>query len=120
MPELIVLVLDDSEKVDEILNAWVALGIPGVTLLDSAGLGHELSAHSVREDLPLIPSLKSLLRQREEHSRTLFTVVPDGFDVEALIIATEAITGPLDEPDTGILFTVPVTRTRGLHPRPGH
>jgi hypothetical protein len=118
MPELVVLVVDDGAKVEDILNAWVALGIPGVTLLDSAGLGHEMT-HSVREDLPLLPSLASLLRQREEHSRTLFTVVPDGFDVEALIAATEAITGPLHEPDTGILFTLPVTRTRGLHRRPG-
>jgi hypothetical protein len=114
MPEMIVLVVDDAEKVEEILNTWVALGIPGVTLLDGAGLGHALTPRGAREDLPLIPSLASMLRQREEHSRVLFSVVPDGFEVEALIVATEAITGPLDDPDTGILFTVPVTRVRGL------
>jgi nitrogen regulatory protein PII len=117
MPELIVLVLDDANKVEEVLNAWLTAGIPGVTLLDSAGLGHEFSKYGARNDLPLIPSLSSFLRAREELSRTLFSVVPDGFDVDALISATEAITGPLNDPDTGILFVVPVSRARGLHPR---
>jgi hypothetical protein len=41
--------------------------------------------------------------------------VPDGFDVEALVAVTEKITGTLDEPNTGILFTLPVTRVWGLH-----
>ncbi len=120
MPELLVLVLDDASKIDDILNAWLAVGVSGVTLLDSAGLGHELAQHAMRSDVPFIPSLESLLRVREEPSRTLFSVIPDGFDVEALIKATEAITGVLDEPNTGILFTLPVTRVWGLHRREGH
>ncbi len=114
MPELIVMVIDDGNKVNDILNAWLAAGVTGVTLLDSAGLGHQLTEHAARSDVPFIPSLESLLRGREEHSRTLMSVVPDGFDVEALIKATEAISGPLEDPNTGILFTLPVTRVRGL------
>jgi hypothetical protein len=116
VPELIVLVLDDAGKVDDIVSAWLQAGISGVTLLDSAGLGHEFGKE-MRDDLPLMPSLESLLRGREETNRTLITVVPDGFNVDALIAATEAITGPLADPNTGILFTLPVTRARGLHRR---
>ncbi len=117
MPELIVMVLDDADKVDEILNVWLAAGVSGVTLLDSSGLGHQFAQQRSlpSDDMPLIPSLERLLRAREEKSRTLFSVVPDGFNVEALIAATETITGPLENPDTGILFTLPVTRARGLH-----
>ncbi len=115
MSELIVLVVDDAAKVTEVLNAWLEVGVPGVTMLDSVGLGHEFDKYGARSDLPLMPSLESLLRVREENSRTLFTVVPDGFDIEALITVTESITGHLDDPDTGILFTLPVSRVRGLH-----
>lgn len=117
MPELVVLVLDDANKVDDILTAWLAAGVPGTTILDSAGLGRELGAKALRDDLPLMPSLSSLLRRREETSRTLFAVVPEGFDVDALVKVTETITGPLDYPDTGILFTLPVTRAFGLNRR---
>lgn len=117
MPQLILLVLDDPGKVPDVLNAWLAVGVPGVTLLDSAGLGHEFGKHGPRDDFPLIPSLESLLRGREEQHRTLFAAVPDDLDINALIAATEAITGPLDDPDTGILMVLPITRARGLHRR---
>lgn len=115
MAELVVLVLDDSDKVADVLNAWIGLGVPGVTMLDSTGLGHAFAAEGARDDLPLIPSLATLLRPREDPSQLLFSVVPDGFDTDALIAATEKITGSLDAPDTGILFVVPVSQTRGIH-----
>lgn len=115
MVELVVLVLDDPGKAEEVLAAWLAVGVPGVTILDSTGLSYELGKHGLRDDLPLFPSLEDLLRGREEPHRTLFSVVPDGFDVEALAAATEQITGALDEPDTGILFVVPVMRVWGLN-----
>jgi hypothetical protein len=117
LPELIVLVLNDPGKTEDILAAWLAAGVSGVTLLDSRGLSHQLSQPGLRDDLPLFPSLEDLLRSREESHRTLFAVVPDGFAVEALVTATEKITGILDEPHTGILFTVPVTRAWGLQRR---
>jgi hypothetical protein len=115
LSELIVLVLNDPDKTEDILTAWLVVGISGVTILDSSGLSHQMSQHRLRDDLPLFPSLEDLLRSREEHHRTLYAVVPDGFDVEALAAATEKITGDFDEPNTGILFTVPVTRAWGLH-----
>lgn len=115
MSELIVLVLNDPGKTEDILAAWVAVGVSGVTILDSRGLSHQVSRHSLRDDLPLFPSLEDLLRGREEPHRTLFAVVPDGFEVEALVAATEQITGTFNQPDTGIMFAVPVTRAWGLH-----
>jgi hypothetical protein len=117
MPMLVVLVLDDPNKVDDVTNAWLTLGVAGVTILDSAGLGHLIARGGPRDDVPLFPSLNSLLRGREETHRTMFAVVPDGFDVEALAAATEKVTRPLNEPDTGILFIVPVTKAWGLHRR---
>ncbi len=115
MAELVVLVLDSSDRIPDVLEAWLAAGVSGVTSIDSSGLGHHIAEHGLGGDLPLIPSLVQLLRPREDPSRTLFTVVPDGFDVDGLIAATEAVTGSLDAPDTGILFVIPVTRARGLH-----
>jgi nitrogen regulatory protein P-II 1 len=112
--ELIVLVLNDPGKVDDVLAAWLEVGVSGVTILDSWGLSHHVGRRGLRDDLPLFPSLEDLLRGREEAHRTLFAVVPDGFDVHALVAVTERITGPIDGPDSGILFTLPVTRAWGL------
>jgi hypothetical protein len=120
--ELIVLVLNDPGKVDDVLTAWLEVGVSGVTILDSWGLSHHIGRRSLRDDLPLFPSLEALLRGREEAHRTLFAVVPDNFEIEALVAATEQITGSFEETDTGILFTLPITRVWGLRvivPPPG-
>jgi hypothetical protein len=52
---------------------------------------------------------------REEPQRTLFAVVPDGFENATLVAATEQITGSLDKPETGILFVVPPQQVWGLN-----
>src|SRR3954447_4232416 len=107
MPQLIVLVVDDLEVFPMVLEAWQQAGLKGVTILESTGLGRE---SSMRDDLPLIPSLRNLLESREENHRTMWAVAGDDFNVDALFDATEAITGPLDTPNTGIMFVVPVTK----------
>lgn len=119
MTDLVMLVLDDPDKTEEVLRAWLASGVPGVTLLNSTGLRYEMGRAGLRDDLPLFPSLEDFLQSREEEHRTLFTIVPDGFDIEGLVAATEKFTGRLDEPDTGILFTIPVGQAWGLKRRQG-
>jgi hypothetical protein len=118
MAELVVLVLDNPDQAEEVLTAWLEVGIGGATILDSAGLRYKIGRRNMRDDLPLIPSLRDLLQGREEPHCTLFAVVPDGFDLDGLVTATEGITGALDEPDTGILFVIPVTRVWGLNRKP--
>ncbi len=114
MTELVVLVLNDPGKLDRILDAWLSAGVTGVTLLDSTGLAHQAGRHGAKDDLPFFPSLRQVMRGREESHCTLFAVVPKDFDVDGLAARTERITGTLDEPDTGIMFTMPVTRAWGL------
>lgn len=117
MAKLIVLVVDDPAKVSDVLEAWGRQGIKGVTILDSSGMGRQVFRGV---GLPLFPSVRSVLRSSEEHHRTLLAVVHDDFDVRALVGVTESITGHLDDPNTGILFVVPVTEAYGLDRREGH
>jgi hypothetical protein len=100
--------------VHALAEAWVSAGVTGMTILDSSGLSHMTYGEGTREDLPLFPSLRKLMEGSEQQSRLLMSVVPDGFDLEALIAATERVLGPLEEPDSGILFVLPVTQVRGL------
>jgi hypothetical protein len=115
VPEIVVLVLNDVNKLEDVLRAWVQLGVPGITTLDSTGLRQAIGKRPFRDDLPLFPTLDDLLEGTEEHSSTLFTVVLDSFAIDALVTATEQITGKLDAPNTGIMFTLPVGRAWGLN-----
>ncbi|MFQ5398172.1 MAG: P-II family nitrogen regulator [Anaerolineae bacterium] len=110
---MILLVLDNLEQCPSVLDAWEAAGAPGVTILESTGLARMKSG--IRDDLPLMPSITSLLKGREEHHRTLFTVVQDEAQVDQIIETTQAITGDLENAHNGVLFVLPVTRVVGLH-----
>jgi nitrogen regulatory protein PII len=112
MAHLVVFVLDNLEQCPAILDAWEEAGAPGITILESTGLGR--LRHILRDDLPLMPSLRDLLASRELHHRTLFTVIEDEATVERVIAATERVIGDLTCHHTGFLFVVPVTRVLGL------
>lgn len=111
-PVAVFLVLQNLERLSELLDAWGEANIPGATVLESAGL-HCLRGCSYRDDLPLIPSLDTLLRGNADSNRTLFAII-DEQEVDSLIEATEKVLGRLDAPNTGILFVLPVLRVVGL------
>lgn len=115
MAHLLVFVLDDVRLCSDLLKAWEEAGARGVTILESTGLGRLRGV--MRDDLPLLPSLRDLLVSQEMHHRTLFTVIEDEETLERLIATTEQIVGDLCGHHTGFLFVVPVTRVLGLTKR---
>lgn len=119
MSQLVILVINDPGKVDDLIEVWARTGVAGLTLFDSSGLSQHEHGRLLRDDLPLFPSLRALMRSEETASRTLFSVVPDDFDVDRLIEAAESVLGSLDGEHSGILFVVPVTRVVGLKDRGG-
>jgi hypothetical protein len=114
MPQLVNLVIHDPGMVHALAEAWLASGVTGMTILDSRGLSHMTYGEGAREDLPLFPSLRKMMEGAEHHSRLIMSVVPDGFDIDGLVAATERVLGPLEKPDSGILFVLPVSQVRGL------
>jgi len=113
MYHMVMLILDDTNQYSPILEAWEAQGIGGITILESTGLGR-VRKLSIRDDIPLMPSLSRLLQTREERHRTLFTVVETEKMVDNLIAATEAIIGDMENPHNGVIFVLPVSRVVGL------
>ncbi|MFZ5822628.1 MAG: P-II family nitrogen regulator [Chloroflexota bacterium] len=111
---LIMFVLDDPDKLEEILEAWSEAGVNGVTVLPSTGLGRINKGAGYRDDLPLIPGLGDFYNRAEEYHRTLFTVVKGDKTVKKVVEATEAIIGDLDLPNTGMLVVLPVSQAYGL------
>jgi len=117
MPNLVVVVMPDLQRFQDVLDAWEKKSVTGVTILESLGLHKVQQLRAGRDDLPLFPSLRHLLESEEYHHRTAFVVVDDDFDLDGLIEATEqAAGGDLDAPNSGILFVVPVARALGMRP----
>lgn len=114
MHYLVLLVIDDINKCPPLFNAWEEAGVSGLTIIESTGLGRVRRTLGLRDDMPLMPSIRSLLQSQEEHHRTIFTIVNSEEMIDKLIAATESVVGKLSEPHTGVLFALPVARVVGL------
>jgi hypothetical protein len=119
MSYLVLFVLNDPSLSDAIMKAWDDVGVPGVTLLFSAGMGKLRSYSALREDAPLLPAVLDLIGNEEVQNRTFFTIVEDDITAHKVVEATQSITGDLDQPHTGILAVIPVGQVYGLHRKGG-
>jgi nitrogen regulatory protein PII len=113
MSFLVVLIVDDPDDCPPILDAWEDVCVTGVTILESTGLGR-LRRTGMRDDLPLMPSLRDIFASQEVHHRTLLSVVESQEQVDQLIASAQRIIGDLDDPHTGFLFVLPVLQAYGL------
>lgn len=113
MYQMVLLIVAKLDQCPTILDAWEAAGVGGITILESTGLGRVRQA-SIRDDIPLMPSLSRLFQNREVRHRTIFTVVDSDEMVDKLIEVTENQLGDLNNPDNGVMFVLPVSRVVGF------
>ena len=111
--KILLFVLNDPARLLELLNAWKEVGVNGATILFSTGMGRIHLSATLRDDMPLMPSLSDFYDHDEKLSRTVFTIVEDDL-VERLILTTEKVVGDLEKPGTGILAVLPVDSVHGL------
>jgi len=110
---LILFVLDNPDKLNQLLDAWEDAGTNGATVLVSTGM-HRLGNGAIRDDIPLMPGLDDFYKREEDYHRTLFTIVKDEEVLDKIVEATEKVVGKLSEPNTGILVVLPASQVYGL------
>lgn len=111
--QLLVAVVNEPEKLDEILSGFLEMGITGATIINSEGMGRLLT-----HDIPIFAGLQTLISRSRPQNRTIFSVVEDE-KVEATLALLQEVCGDLNRPATGIAFTLPVSRVVGLAPELG-
>ncbi len=108
--ELVILILNKTECLKKLLEALVDGGINGATILDSQGMAHNLYEY---DELRFMGSLRMLLDPDHKQSYTILIVVEkDKIPVVSQIV--NKVTGGLDKPDTGVMFSVPVNYIEGF------
>lgn len=113
MNYLVVLIVENIDQCPDILDAWEEVGVLGVTVLASSGLG-KIRRAGLRDDLPLMPSLQDLFENEEDQNRTLLSVVDSQEMVDKMVAVAKKVIGNLEEPHTGFLFVVPGVQAYGL------
>ncbi len=104
------LVLNKTGQLNQVLKSLYDCGVRGATIMNSTGMGRELSRH-----VPIFASLGYLIDEDRPYNYTIFAVMKDE-KVPGVIDTLNALLGDLTRPGTGILFTVPVGTVVGLAP----
>ncbi len=108
---MIMFVLDDPNKLDDVLDAWDTLDVSGVTIIESTGIVRH-RAHRVGS--PLMAGLNRLMYSDQEGHYTLFTIVKGEETVRKCISAVEDLVGNLKEPNTGVMAAWPLSIVKGV------
>ena len=109
--KLLIAVLNEPEKLDEVLAGFLELGITGATIIPSQGMGRVLS-----HDIPIFAGLQTLISRSRPQNRTIFSVIAED-KVDPAIALLQDVCGDLDDPATGIVFVTAVERVVGLAPQ---
>ncbi|MGD2245437.1 MAG: P-II family nitrogen regulator [Candidatus Aminicenantes bacterium] len=108
--KLLVLILNKVEKLEEVLEGFIEVGISGATIIDSVGMGHILS-----EEVPIFAGLRFMFAGAKPHNKTILSVITEDKE-EPAIKVLQKILGDMGQAGTGIVFTLPLDRVEGLMP----
>ena len=109
--ELLVLILKKTNVLDELLRQLAAIGVTGATVVEGSGMAHALVND---EELPMFGVLRHVFADAErEPSKVVMMVLTAEVMVKAKA-AIRAVVGDMHEPNTGILFAIPVTFVEGI------
>lgn len=105
---LIFIIVMDPDRLEDILEAFLELGITGATILEARGMGEILS-----KEVPIFAGLRNLFPGGQNEHSLVFSVAEEG-KADKLLELIPGICGSLDGRGTGIAFTLPVSRVVGL------
>lgn len=109
--ELLIAVINDPHKIEEVVEAFLEIGITGATIIDSFGMGKVIS-----QDIPIFAGFRQLLAGSGSSNKTILSVIKEKDKVEAAFKSLRKICGNLNNPSTGIAFTIPISKVQGLSP----
>jgi CBS domain-containing protein len=108
---LLMVILHDVRRLPDVLEAWREIGVPGATILRSAG-AYRVATWLSRVGLG---ALDRLFESEAAVQRTLLAAIEDEELLSRAIGEAERVMGGFDRPDSGLLLVLPVAQVRGLH-----
>ncbi|MDH5509504.1 MAG: hypothetical protein OEZ32_04020 [Nitrospinota bacterium] len=106
--ELFICVINRPEAVEDVIAGMLEIGVRGCTIIDTKGMGKVIS-----QDIPIFSGFKTLFAGARESNVTIFSVM-DADLVDDAIKIIEDIYQSFSEPSSGIAFSLPISRVKGI------
>lgn len=104
---LLVIVLNREDCLDDVLEAFVEVGVTGATIVDSVGMGKTLAYH-----IPIFAGLRKSIKT-SDYNKMIFSVVQNDETLKQLVALIDEVVD-FKVPGTGLLFVVPLTLVKGI------
>lgn len=106
--QLLIYITNHEDTVRPIMEKIAANGIKGATVVDCEGMLKSLNEDSV--DAPAIfGGLRQFVNPGQAKNKMMFILLKDE-QIQTVVDAIHGVAGSLQKPNSGIVFTVPVTR----------
>lgn len=109
--QLLILILKKVDLVSQLVRYLAESGVKGGTILEGSGTAKELYD---MEELPFFGILKMLLMEESNHSCKVMLFVLKDEQVKDTMDRIKEVVGDFNEPNTGIMFTLPILSVEGL------
>ena len=84
---LFIRILCKVEKLEEVLEGFIEVGITGATVIDSVGMGHIIS-----EEVPIFAGLRFMFAGAKPHNKTIFSVITEDNEEPAIRVLKKILT----------------------------
>jgi hypothetical protein len=110
--ELLIIILNKAECLAELLSCMMEAKICGATVVDSQGMLTVLGKEEGKAP-PIFSSLRYLFNPDKANGKMVLVVL-DKEQVSTVRAIVNKVTGGLGKPNTGILFTLPLSYVEGV------
>ncbi len=107
--KLLVFILNKIELQNELLKKLIENDVNGGTIIESKGMGRELLKD---EEFHFFGSLSKIINPERKKNTTMLFALP-AEKIETVIKIINQVVGDLSEPDTGVVFTLPIDFIQG-------
>lgn len=108
--KLVVIFLNRVEFLEDLLAAFLEIGISGATVLNSVGMGRVIS-----KNIPIFAGLADAFPGSSPSNRTILAVVRER-QVERMARMVEEVCGSLEEQGNGLMVSLDLDQVYGFRP----
>lgn len=106
--KLAVIFLNKIEYLEDILSAFLEIGVKGATVMDSVGMGHIISQH-----IPIFAGLRDAFAGSSPNNKIILAVVEEAL-LDEIAEVLDDVCWSQEETGAGFMITLDVDRVFGL------
>ncbi len=107
--KLLVCIIEKEEKLEEVLEGLVEIGVTGASILDVRGMFEYLA-----DEIPIFAGFRNLIEDKNPTNKMIISVIKDEGLLKEAMDTIEEVYGSFSNPNTGIMFSIDIGNIRGL------